>query len=254
MWATMSVLGVSGGGSFAWGAFAASSLLLGALMAICFRFSLLWIGLIMAFGSGVLISAVAFELVEESYDLAGGGGGVVFGLMSGCLVFFVGNELIGHLGGDQRKDPTGEQSSGNALGIVLGSVLDGVPESTVIGLTLVRGGAIGVAYIAAVFLSNLPEGISATRGLVDSGWARGRVLGLWAVVVAVSALASLAGYALLESASPDTVAFVQTFAAGAILTMLATTMMPEAFDHGGDYVGIATTLGFATAFGLHVFG
>ena len=250
----MGVVGVSAGGSFAWGAFAASSLLIGAVLALLFKISLRWIGLIMAFGSGVLISAVAFELVQESYDLAGGGGRVVFGLLAGCLVFFVGNELIGRVGGRDRKDPTGGQASGNALGIVLGSVLDGVPESMVIGLTLVQGGAIGVAYITAVFLSNLPEGISATRGLSDSGWSRGRVLGLWAIVVAVSALASLAGYALLESASPDTVAFVQTFAAGAILTMLATTMMPEAFEHGGNYVGIATTLGFATAFSIHVLG
>jgi zinc transporter, ZIP family len=137
----------------------------------------------MAFGSGVLISAVAFDLIQESFDLAGGGGRVVFGLIAGCLVFFIGDELIDRVGGDDRTDPTGEQASGNPLGIVLGSVLDGVPESMVIGLTLVQGGAIGVAYISAVFLSNLPEGISATRGLIDSGWQRSRILGLWALVV-----------------------------------------------------------------------
>jgi ZIP family zinc transporter len=110
-----------------------------------------------------------------------------------------------------------------------------------------------VAYITAVFLSNLPEGISATRGLIDSGWRRTRVLGLWALIVGVAALASLAGYTLLEGASDDTVAFVQAFAGGAILTMLATTMMPEAFEHGGNRVGVATTLGFATAYAVHVF-
>ncbi len=248
------MLAVSSGTAFAWGAFSASSLLIGALIALWFRISLRWIGLIMGFGSGVLISAVSFDLVQESYDLAGGGGRVVFGLIAGSLVFFVGDELIGRVGGDGRKDPTGGHTSENGLGIVLGAVLDGVPESMVIGLTLVQGGAIGVAYVSAVFLSNLPEGIAATRGLIDSGWPRSRVLGLWAGVVAVSALASLAGYALLESASNDTVAFVQTFAGGAILTMLATTMMPEAFEHGGDRVGIVTTLGFAAAFTLHVFG
>jgi zinc transporter, ZIP family len=248
------VLGVSGGGSFAWGAFAASSLLIGALIALYFRISVRDVGLIMAFGSGVLISAVSFELIQESFELAGGGGTVVFGLLSGCLVFFVGNELINRAGGKNRVSPTGEQASGGGLGIVLGSVLDGVPESLVIGLTLVHGGSLGVAYISAVFLSNLPEGLSATRGLIDSGWQRSKVLGLWAIVVAVSALASLIGYVLLKSAGDDVVAFVQTFAAGAILTMLATTMMPEAFDHGGDYVGIATTLGFAAAYALHVFG
>ena len=248
------MLAVSNGGSFAWGAFAASSLLLGALIALWFRISLRSVGLIMGFGSGVLISAVAFDLVQEAFDLAGGGGRVVFGLISGCLVFFVGDELIGRFGGADRKDPTGEQASGNALGIVLGSVLDGVPESMVIGLTLAQGGSIGVAYVTAVFLSNLPEGISATRGLIDSGWHRSRILGRWAGVAAVCALASLAGYALLQGASHDTVAFVQTFAGGAILTMLATTMMPEAFEHGGTRVGIATTLGFATAYAVHVFG
>ena len=172
------------------GAFSASSLLIGALIALWFRISLRWIGLIMGFGSGVLISAVSFDLVQESYDLAGGGGRVVFGLIAGSLVFFVGDELIGRVGGDGRKDPTVGHTSENGLGIVLGAVLDGVPESMVIGLTLVQGGAIGVAYVSAVFLSNLPEGIAATRGLIDSGWPRSRVLGLWAGVVAVSALAS----------------------------------------------------------------
>lgn len=248
------VLGVSYGGSFAWGAFAASSLLIGALIALRFRISLRWIGLIMAFGSGVLISAVAFELIQESFDLSGGGGGVVVGLFAGCFVFFFGDELIGRMGGAGRKKPTGAEESGNGLAIVLGAVLDGVPESMVIGLTLIQGGSIGVAYISAVFLSNLPEGISATRGLTDSGWPRSRVLGLWAMVVGVAALASLAGYTLLEGASDNTVAFVQSFAGGAILTMLATTMMPEAYEHGGNRVGIATTLGFATAYAIHVLG
>jgi zinc transporter, ZIP family len=248
------MLGASFGGSFAWGAFAASSLLIGGLIAMWLKISIRWIGLIMAFGSGVLISAVSFELIEESFELAGGGGRVVFGLLAGCLVFFVGNELINRMGGEDRKDPTGANASGNGLSIVLGSVLDGVPESMVIGLTLLAGEGIGVAYISAVFLSNLPEGISATRALSDSGWRRGKILGLWAGVVAISALASLIGYTLLHGASDDTVAFVQTFAAGAILTMLASTMMPEAFEHGGSRVGIATTLGFATAYALHVFG
>src|SRR6478736_9689238 len=130
------MLGASAGGSFFWGAFAASSLLIGALIALLFKIGLRLVGLRMAFGSGVLISAVSFELVQESFDLAGGGGRVVFGLIAGCLVFFAGNELIGRVGGDDRKDPTGGQASGGGLGIVLGSVLDGVPESMVIGLTL----------------------------------------------------------------------------------------------------------------------
>ena len=171
----------------------------------------------------------------------------MLGLFSGCLVFFVGDELIGRIGGAERKKPTGTQVSGNGLGIVLGAVLDGVPESMVIGLTLIEGGSIGVAYITAVFLSNYPReslrpGGSPTRdGPVAGSWACGRSSWPW------PRLRHLAGYTLLEGASDDTVAFVQTFAGGAILTMLATTMMPEVYEHGGNRVGIATTLGFATA-------
>ena len=159
--------------------------------------------------------------------------------------------LIDRLGGGGRKAPTGKQTQGSPLAIVLGTVLDGVPESMVIGLTIVQGGEVGIAYLAAVFISNLPESISSTTGLVTGGWRRRSVLWMWIGIVVISGVASLAGFALLESAPPEAVAFVLTFAAGAILTMLADTMMPEAFEHGGKLVGIATTLGFAVAYGIH---
>ena len=246
------VLAVSFGGSFLWGAAAASSLLIGAVLAMQVHISVRAIGLIMGFGAGVLISAVAFDLVEDSYDLAGGGRGVGLGLIAGCATFSVGNFLIARLGGSQRKDPTGPGGDEGALGIVLGTVLDGIPESMVIGLTLVGGASLGISYLSAVFLSNLPEGISSTQGLLTSGWSRRRLLELWLLIVFVSALASLAGYGLLDTASPDVVAFVQSFAGGAILTMLADTMMPEAYEHGGPIVGVVTTLGFIAAYSLHV--
>jgi ZIP family zinc transporter len=151
-----------------------------------------------------------------------------------------------------RKDAGGAQESGSSMAIVLGSVLDGVPESMVIGLTIFQGGAVGAAYLVAVFISNLPESISSTSGLLSSGWKRSRILWMWIAIAVVSGLASLAGYALFQNSSPDVVAFVLSFAAGAILTMLADTMMPEAYQHGGKWVGIATTLGFAVAFTIHV--
>ena len=251
------VLAVSFGGSFLWGALAASSLLIGALIAMQVRISLRVIGAIMGFGAGVLISAVAFDLVEDSYDLAGGGRAVGFGLIAGCATFAVGNLLIAKLGGSQRKDPTGPGDGegggdgGGALGIVLGSVLDGIPESMVIGLTIFRGGAVGAAYLTAVFISNLPEAISSTSGLLSSGWRRARILWMWVGIMLASGLASLAGYGLFQSSSPNVVAFVLAFAAGAILTMLADTMMPEAYEHGGKLVGVVTTLGFVVAFTIH---
>jgi zinc transporter, ZIP family len=236
--------------AFGWGTLAASSLVIGALIALWFRISLRVIGLIMGFGAGVLISALAFDLVQEAVETGSEHGWAAAGLFAGCLVFFGGDWLIGRAGGSERKDATGNQQSGSALAIVLGTVLDGVPESMVIGLTLLQGGAVGAAYLAAVFISNLPEAISSTSGLATGGWPKPRILWMWVAIALVSGLASLAGYGLFQNASPDAVAFVLAFAAGAILTMLADTMMPEAFEHGGKLVGLATTLGFGLAFAI----
>jgi ZIP family zinc transporter len=238
--------------SFGWGALAASSLVIGSVVALLFRIKLRTIGLIMGFGAGVLISAVSFDLVQEASDKSTGRGWVAAGLFAGCAVFFLGDGLIDRFGGSERKDATGDQESGSPRSIVLGTVLDGIPESMVIGLTIFEGGAVGAAYLAAVFISNLPEAVSSTSGLVSSGWKKSRILWMWITIALISGLASLAGYGLFQDSSPDTVAFVLAFAAGAILTMLADTMMPEAFEHGGKLVGVVTTLGFAVAFTIHV--
>jgi ZIP family zinc transporter len=169
---------------------------------------------------------------------------------AGCAAFSIGDWLIDRMGGEGRKRSGGQQAGGSALAIVLGIVLDGIPESVVIGLGLLAGEGVSAAVIAAVFLSNLPEAIAATTGLSRAGWARARILGLWLLVTAVAGVASLAGYALLEDASANTIAFVLAFAGGAVLTMLADTMMPEAFEHGGKLVGVFTTVGFAIAFAI----
>jgi ZIP family zinc transporter len=236
--------------ALAWGALAASSVLLGGILALRLRIGGRLLGLVLGFGAGVLISAVAYELVEEAFSTSEGGSWVAAGLLAGAVVYFVGDEAIARQGGGQRKSMGGEQEEGTALAIVLGIVLDGIPESMVIGLTLLQGGSVSVAMLVAVFLSNLPEAIGATSGLAAAGWRRSRILGLWALVVLASALASLAGYALFDGASADTIAFVLAFAGGAILTMLAETMMPEAYLRGGRAVGLVTTLGFGVAFAV----
>ncbi len=241
------------GSAFGWGLLAGSSLVIGALIALRFRINPRVIGWIMAFGAGVLISAVAFDLVEEAVGKSSGEGAVVAGLFAGCLVFFGGDWLIDKYGGSQRKDTTGaEEEGGSPLAIVLGTVLDGIPESMVIGLTIYEGGAVGAAYLAAVFISNLPESIASTSGLVASGWKKSKILWMWITIAVVSGLASMAGYGLFQNSSPGVIAFVLTFAAGAILTMLADTMMPEAYEHGGNLVGVLVTLGFAVAFTIHM--
>ena len=238
------------GEAFAWGIVASSSLLLGGVIALRFRISSRTLGVVMAFGAGVLISAVAYELVGEAFDIADGAGIIALGLFAGCAAFSLGDGLIDRLGGASRKHSRGDQASGSPLAIVLGIVLDGIPESIVLGLTILTTGSVSAAFLVAVFLSNLPEAVAATSGLVAARWRRSRVLGLWGAVMLTSGLAALAGYGLLENASPTTIAFINAFAGGAILTMLADTMMPEAFEHGGKLVGIFTTLGFAVAFAI----
>jgi zinc transporter, ZIP family len=230
-----------------WGFVGGLALILGAAAGLRFRASQKVIGLVMAFGSGVLISALAFELTAESFD-RGGGDTVALGLAAGGLCFFAGDWVLDRRGGDARKSSGGEQEGGSAQAIVLGAVLDGIPESVAIGVSLLGGAGVGVATVAAVFLSNIPESLSAATGLRKAGHSARWILGLWLAVAVVSALAAAVGYAALGDASPSVVGFFQAFAAGAILTMLADTMMPEAFEHGGQVAGLVTLLGFALAF------
>jgi len=239
------------GAAFGWGLLAASSLVIGAILALLVPIRLPTIGLVMGFGAGVLISAVAFDLVQEAVELEAATWAPTLGIFAGCGVFYAGDVFIDRMGGADRKDAQGAQESGSPLAIVLGTVLDGIPESAVIGLTIFQGGAVGAAYLTAVFVSNLPEAISSTVGLAASGWKKARILGMWVGIALISALASLAGYSIFQDAPPETVSFVLTFAAGAILTMLADTMIPEAYEHGGKLTGVVTTLGFVVAFGIH---
>jgi ZIP family zinc transporter len=241
-------------GAFGWGLLAASSLVIGGALAyLKWEFPPRLIGFIMAFGAGVLISAIAFDLVQEAIDTTDHDWVAYVGIFAGCAVFAIGNWRIDQMGGGKRKDTAGAQAEGSAEGIVLGSVLDGIPESLVIGLTLAQGGGLGVAYFIAVFISNLPEAIGSSAGLRKAQWSARNVLVMWAGIAVASGGASLLGYAFFDTASDAAVAFVLTFAAGAILTMLADTMMPEAFRDANRSaaVGVATTLGFATAFFIH---
>jgi ZIP family zinc transporter len=234
-----------------WGLFAACSLILGATIAELRPPGTRVLGLVMAFGAGVLLSAISFELVEEAAETSGQLGSTFLGLFAGALVFTAGDVMIGRLGYSERKDIGGAPAEAGGLTIVLGTLLDGIPESAVLGLTLLETGDVGVAMLIAVFVSNVPEAIAATVGLRAGGWSLSKVYVLWSVIAVSSAIAAAAGYALLDGASPDTLAFMFAFAAGAMLTMLATSMMPEAFEHAGRAVGLTTVFGFAVAFGIN---
>ena len=230
-----------------WGLVGGVALLIGAIAGLVWRVPRRVIGLVMAFGAGVLVSALAFELTAEAYA-TGGLDATAAGLALGSLAFFAGDRVLARMGGADRKRSSGPGADGAAAGIVLGAVLDGIPESVAIGVSLVEGGGVSVAVVVAVFLSNVPESLSAATGL-RATMSRAQIVGMWGAVALVSALAAGAGYALLGDAAPDWVAAIQAFAAGAILTMLADTMFPEAFEAEGrsPFTGVVTTLGFALA-------
>jgi ZIP family zinc transporter len=230
-----------------WGFVGGAALLVGAVLGLTVGASQRVIGVVMAFGAGVLISALAFELTDEAYR-RGGVDAVSFGLAAGSIAFFVGDWIVDHRGGQHRKRSGGQQAGGSGMAIVIGALMDGIPESVAIGVSLLGGGAVGASVVAAVFLSNVPESMSAATGLRKAGRTTRYIMGLWVAVVAVSALSAMAGYAFLGGASGNVIAAIQAFAAGAILTMLADTMMPEAFEHGGSIVGLVTVLGFSTSF------
>jgi ZIP family zinc transporter len=231
--------------AIAWGGLGASSLLIGALLGTTGWIPKLAVGLILGFGAGALISAVSFELTEDAFDL-GGADATAAGLALGALVYFAGDVALHARGASDRKMVRDEEeASGTAL--LLGALLDGVPESAVLGITLLVGGDIGVAMLAAVFISNLPEGIGGASGMRAAGHSERSILGAWTLVTAVCALSAGLGYAVLDDASGEVVALIQAFAAGGVLTMLADTMIPDAYRQGGRVTGLMTVLGFALA-------
>jgi len=230
-----------------WGGLSASSLIIGALIALRTPIRSSIVGLVMGFGAGALISAISFELISEALDHSASFTRVAFGLALGALTFFVGDWYVDHRGGEGRKQIESDEEAGDPQAIVIGTILDGIPESVVIGGSLVTGGAVSLAMVAAAFVSNVPESLSATVGLTKSGSTRTSVLRMWVVIVAVSALSSALGYLVLDSAPEGVTSVVQSFAAGAMLTMLADSMMPEAFARGGKLVGLVTVLGFSIA-------
>ena len=238
------------GEAFVWGLVAGASLIVGGAIARRLPISRRLLGLIMAFGAGVLISAVAYELVHEAFETSAGDGGVALGLFAGSVVFFLGELLIDRLGGGSDAGSSEGRASQAGRAIVLGIILDGIPESFVLGLTVLEAGTVSAAFLVAVFLSNLPEAIAATTALGRAGRDTMRIMRFWVLVAIGFGVTSAAGYVLLDGASPRTIAFVLAFAGGAILTMLANTMMPEALHHGGKLAGLLTTIGFALAFAI----
>jgi len=235
-----------------WGLVAGGALVVGAAIAWLVAVPRVVVASIMAFGAGVLISALAFDLVDEA-ETTGGLTPTVIGFLAGALVYVAANVVLARRGARHRKRSGDEQPSesdqhGSGAAIAIGALLDGIPESVVLGLSLLGGNGVGVAVLAAIFISNLPEGLSSAAGMKRNGRSARYVFGVWVGIAVASGLAGLLGCLLLQGASAATIAVITAVAAGAILAMIADTMIPEAFERTQLYTGLLTTIGFLVAF------
>ena len=223
------------GAAIGWGLLAASSLALGALIGLARPWPRKAVGLVLGFGAGALISAVSFELAEDGVKIAGGLP-VAIGLGVGALTYFVASGRVAAMGG------------GGAL--ALGAFLDGIPEQMVLGIGLASGDEVSIGLLAAIFVSNLPEGIGGATELKAAGRSRKQVLRLWLAVAVACALATPLGYALIDITSDEFQGGINGFAAGALLVMLVDSMIPDATEQAGRTTGLVTALGFAVGAGL----
>jgi len=225
--------------AFFWGFVGAAALIVGAVVAYVGAPSRRFVAVIMALGTGLLIGSVSFELIDEAVKTESVAWVGVFTLI-GAAVFTAGDWWLVRPGRESSEETS------NALAIVFGAVLDGIPESFVLGLTVLEG-RVSVALLCGVLLSNFPEGLTSSAGLHASGWKLGRVMRMWLVIVLVCAASAALGYAALDPASGRTGALAQAFAAGALLTMVCDTMLPEAFAVQRVYTGSLVAIGFSVA-------
>jgi ZIP family zinc transporter len=237
-----------------WGFVAGAALLLGAGVGYYLAVPQRLIAAIMAFGSGVLISALSFDLMQEAFR-QGGFNATAGGFLAGAIVFTGANRALASFGAKHRKRSTGRQpDEGNGVALAVGALMDGIPESIVIGLSLLKGGAVSVVTVAAIFLSNIPEGLSSAAGMKRAGHSALYIFGIWGGIALASGAAALIGYSVFQDFSPAVIAATTAVAAGAILAMLVDTMIPEAFEEAHDFAGLITVAGFLAAFALSKLG
>jgi ZIP family zinc transporter len=241
-----------------WGLLSGSALLLGALPGYYLNIPQRVVAGIMAFGSGVLISALSFDLMEEAYK-GGGFDSTAIGFVAGALIYTIANILVSKAGAVHRKRSCNLQHSektkkGSGNAIAIGALIDGIPESIVIGISMIKGGAVSMVAVIAIFLSNIPEGLSSASGMRKAGRSARYVFVLWTAIASASALSSIIGFSVFEGFGTEVIAATTAVAAGGILAMLADTMIPEAFETAHNYAGLITVVGFLCAFILTKMG
>lgn len=235
-----------------WGLLAGGALLIGAFIAVFLKVPVRMIAGIMAFGSGILISALAFDLMDEAYK-KGGIDSTAIGFLGGAIIFTGINYILSLKGAKHRKRSGNQQqkkTEGNGIALAVGALIDGIPESIVIGLSMLQGGKVSMVAVIAIFLSNLPEGLSSSAGMKKAGRSKTYIFIVWGSIAVISGLAALAGFSIFKDFSADVIAASTALAAGAILAMIVDTMIPEAFEETHNFAGLITVAGFLIAFFL----
>jgi len=236
-----------------WGLLAGGALLLGALIGVRWQVPQRLVAAVMAFGSGVLISALSFEMMDEAIE-TGGIASTAAGFLVGAAVYTAANWLLARKGARHRKRSAphlaAEHKDASGAALAIGALLDGIPESIVIGLSLLGGEGVSVAVVVAVFLSNLPEGLSSAVGMKHTGRSPAHIYGIWAGIAVASGVAALLGYTVFHRFPPELLAAITAVAAGGVLAMVVDTMIPEAFEETHDFAGLIVAGGFLAAFAL----
>ena len=228
-----------------WGLFSSAALYLGQGLAKPLGKSERSIGLMMGFGGGTLFAAVAYELIPE--DNLDNGWQICAWALVGALTYYVGDRLIDRGGGAARTAiAVGRGKGGSGAAMFLGALLDGIPEAFILGLGLALGGQISVAFVVAIFVSNIPQGLAGTTSLQEAGTPGRRITVMWTLLTLACGLASLLGYVTADNLT-HVGTYASAFAGGAVLMMLADSMIPESYRHGGRTVGLLTVVGFLLA-------
>ncbi|MCE5222945.1 ZIP family zinc transporter [bacterium] len=236
-----------------WGGFTGIALLVGSVIGYFGQLNQRVVAGVMAFGSGTLISALSFELVEKAYQ-KGGIQFTVIGFLSGALVYSVANFFVSKYGAKHRKrsnflpQSNTDEFRNNDWSIAIGALIDGIPESIVIGLSMIKGGTISIVMIAAVFVSNIPEGLSSSAGMRKNKKSWQYVLTIWLSIAVISAVCSGTAFLFLQNLNVRIIALITASAAGAVLAMIVDTMIPEAFAETHNFAGLITVIGFLCAF------
>jgi ZIP family zinc transporter len=232
-----------------WGALAASSLVIGALLTFSRHWSKQQVGLVLSFGAGALISAVSFELAQEGLRV-GSAAYTGLGLALGAITYFALDGVVSGHGAAGRGRRGRAAATGGGADLALGAFLDGIPEQLVLGINLAAGQGVSVALLIAIFVSNLPESMGSAEQMVAGGTPREKILRLWLLVAAICALSTVAGFGIADAVTGNAQAAIDGFAAGALLVMLIDSMIPDARQDAGRLAGLATVLGFAVAAAL----